>query len=422
MNRSARSGLIAACVLLAGPAAAQETATARRLFERFADSVVEVRTVAASSGTKRSLGTGFRVGDQGEVATNYHVISELVMEPERYRAELRHGERIVPLTLLAFDVVNDIAILRGEALDAVPLRFHQGELRKGERVFALGNPYDIGMSIVEGTYNGKHEHAHNERIHFTGALNPGMSGGPALLASGEVMGMSVASAGESVAFLVPIMRVRELLERTRSSADAPPHDWRAMLRDQLWVYQERYVEDLFARPAPEVTLGNYRVPGAPAPYFDCWGDATREDDGRYESLLHECDTDDWVFISEEHALSPVWFRHRQLSSDRLSVPAFFELYGQFFEQSMSELAGEERMFTPFRCRTRFVDNGGLVFKTAFCARAYRDLQGLYDVVFKAAALGHRGRGLETALVLSAVSFENAERMARGYLEQISWSE
>jgi S1-C subfamily serine protease len=409
---------------VASPLAAQETPTARRLFERFSDAVGEVRTVEATSGAKRSLGTGFRVGGDGLIATNYHVISELVMDPERYRAELVQGrnEKTVPLALQAFDVVNDIAILRGALPPGDPLRLHTGELRKGERVFALGNPYDIGMSIIEGTYNGTHQHARNERIHFTGALNPGMSGGPALVASGEVMGVNVASAGESVAFLVPVARLGELLAQVQRPDFAPPADPRAALRDQLWLHQQRTLEELFVRPAPQVALGRYRVPGAPAAYFDCWGDTTHDDDDLYESLIHQCDSDDWVFIDEDHVLAPVWFRHRRLGTDDLPSSAFFDLYSAFFEDSMSQLAGNEQLFTPFRCRTRFVSNGGLVFKAAFCARAYRELEGLYDVVFKAAALGRKRQGLETALVLSAVSFENAERLARRYLEQITWSD
>lgn len=415
--------LLGALLLLPAPAPAQESATARSLFERHGGAVAAVRTVEITSGAKRSLGTGFRVGERGEIATNYHVVSELVMESERYRAEwVRDDEPAIPLVLLGFDVVNDVAILRGELPPGAPLRLHAGDVAKGERVFALGNPYDIGMSIVEGTYNGRHQHARNERFHFTGALNPGMSGGPALLGSGEVMGVNVASAGESVAFLVPAERVRELRARV-GQADAPPPDaLRAALRDQLWLYQEHYLGDLFLRPLPTVELGPHRVPGAPAPYFDCWGDTSHEEDDRYESMFHQCDTDDWVFVSEEHGLAPVWLQHRRVSSDELPGPAFHDLYSAFFEGTSSRLSGNERLFTPFRCRTRFVDNGSVTLKAAFCARAYRKLEGLYDVVFKAAVLGRDREGLETALVLSAVSFENAERLARRHLAGITWSE
>jgi hypothetical protein len=418
-----RIGRLALALLLLAPGAAGEEPTvARELFAEHVAAVAAVRTVEAESGAKRGLGTGFRVGAR-EIATNYHVVADFVLEPERYRVELVRDEAEgEPLELLGFDVVNDLAILRTERPSAAQLRLHGGELRQGERVFALGNPYDIGMSIVEGTYNGRHRHTRNERIHFTGALNPGMSGGPALLANGEVMGMNVASAGESIAFLVPAARIRALLERVRAPGWEPPEDWHAALRDQLWQYQHLYLEDLFAKPPASVPLGPFRVPSAPAAYFDCWGDRADEDGDRYESLVHYCNTDDWVFISEEHVLAPITFQHRQLAGEALPSPAFFDLYSGFFEGSSSQLAGNDRLFTPFRCHTRFVDSGGQPFKTTFCARAYRELEGLYDVVFKAAALGRSRQGLETSLVLSAVSFENAEQLARRYFAEIQWSE
>ena len=55
-----------------------------------------------------------------------------------------------------------------------------------------------------------------------------MSGGPAILASGEVAGVNVATAGNAVSFLVPAVYARELLER------APSHP----VNVQLSVHQE----------------------------------------------------------------------------------------------------------------------------------------------------------------------------------------
>ena len=127
-------------------------------------------------------------------------------------------------------------------------------------------------------------------------------------------------------------------------------------------------------------------------------------------------------MSESHDFSTATVRHRQLRSDQLGPARFYELYTGFFESNNRDLWGREEDFTEFRCRTRFVDHGGRVFKTAFCVRRYRKLDGLYDAVFKAAALGDPAAGFETALVLSAVSFENAERLAHQYFRGISWSE
>ena len=64
--------------LLALPAQALDT---EKIFERYEDSVVQIRIVEAGSGAKRTIGTGFVVGAGGELATNYHVISDLVIEP-----------------------------------------------------------------------------------------------------------------------------------------------------------------------------------------------------------------------------------------------------------------------------------------------------------------------------------------------------
>ena len=49
---------------------------------------------------------------------------------------------------------------------------------KGEELFSLGNPHDLGMIVVPGTYNGLKKESFNDRIHFTGSVNSGMSGGP----------------------------------------------------------------------------------------------------------------------------------------------------------------------------------------------------------------------------------------------------
>src|SRR6201999_2275505 len=90
------------------------------------------------------------------------------------------------------------------------------ELGQGARVYSLGNPHDVGLSIVEGTYNGQLAETLFERIHFTGSLNPGMSGGPAIDRAGRVVGVNVASMGNQLSFLVPIRFARELLEKVHT--------------------------------------------------------------------------------------------------------------------------------------------------------------------------------------------------------------
>jgi hypothetical protein len=416
-RRSVALSLLGAALL----GAQNQTRDSDVIFERHSPAVVQVRIVQLDSGGKASIGSAFAVASGRRLITNFHVVSEVVHHPDRYRAELLDGEAARAVTLLAFDVVNDLAVLEPEVPHGASLELGAVPLRKGTRLYALGNPFDLGLSIVEGTHNGLLEHSRYRRIHFTGSLNPGMSGGPTLVADGSVAGVNVATAGNQVSFLVPAGAVRELLDRTLAAGFSPVADATEELRRQLDEYQAEYIGDLLARPLELVKMGPYAAPTRPAPYFNCWGDSLHEDDDRYEAFAHHCTTDDGVFVSRERTLSIVNLQHQHVRSSELTPSQFYALLGQFFENNHSSLWGSEDDLTEFRCRTRFVRSAGLVLKTSFCARRYLVLSGLYDVVFKAAALGQRDAGFDTALVLSGVSLENAERLARRHLEALEWT-
>jgi hypothetical protein len=389
---------------------------------------VQVRIVESASEAKRSIGSGFFVDVSGLVVTNYHVISEVVHHPDRYRARLVDaGGTKYDARIVAFDVVHDLAVLRSDAPAPRKLAlFRAGAtaLPKGERLFSLGNPLDLGMSVVEGTYNGLLEHSRYERIHFTGSLNPGMSGGPALLADGRVVGVNVATAGEQVSFLVPAAPLAALIAASAGAPDADPTALRESLRAQLVDHQRAYLTELLAAPFPTVRLGRFTAPTQLAPFFNCWGDRIEDDDDHlFDGRTHACSTEDYVFVSDERAFSIVELSHRQLHSAALAPVRFSALYSSWFETNHSRRAGGKEDYTAFECRNRFVENGSeLVFKATFCARRYRDLEGLHDVVFKAAVVGREREGLETALVLSAVELGLARDLAQRTLESIAWSE
>ncbi len=400
------------------PALAQGS---EQIFERAATRIVQIRIVEADSGAKSAIGTGFVVGKEGELATNYHVIADLVHEPEHYRAEWvdAAGEGH-PITLLGFDLVRDIAVLQAERAFAKPFKLHKGALRNGRRIYAVGNPFDLGMSIVEGAYNGFVEHSFYERIHFTGSLNPGMSGGPALLEDGSVVGINVASSGNQVSYLIPVDDLRRLLERIRAPGYELPEDRSLELREQLWRHQQRYFSAILEATPQMVQLGSYQAPGRLAPFFHCWGGFSEKK--RHNARRHRCQTVDHIYLSDRIHIDVIQLRHRQIESDVLSPTRFYQLYSRFFERNWSELDGSDEDFSEFRCAVEFVETGGLVFKTAFCARRYLEFEGLYDVMFKAAHLGEPNTGFETALALTGISFENARALSRRYLEAIRWSE
>jgi len=154
---------------------------AQRSFENYYDLVYQIRVVSPQAGSKSSIGSGFQVSEDGLIITNYHVVSSFVQSPESHEIEyLAHSGKKGTLTLLDFDVVNDLALLKHSYPNQRVLKFADTALKKGETVYALGNPQDYGTSLVKGPNNGMVEHSFDDQILFSGSLNPGMSGGPAL--------------------------------------------------------------------------------------------------------------------------------------------------------------------------------------------------------------------------------------------------
>lgn len=400
------------------------------VFRRFAGQVVKVQVVEGRSGAKTVTGSGFFVTAQGHVITNYHVVSDLVRKPARYHAELIDSIGATrPVTVVAVDVVHDLAVLASGSPAANFFSLEPTQIAQGLRLYSLGHPADLGIAIVEGTYNGRLPHTLYPRIHFTGSINPGMSGGPTITLAGKVIGVNVATSGNQQSFLVPVDDAAALL---RSALAAPPRPADSLIADvdhQLLRYQDTYLAKLFTGDVPTVDLGGVKVPTRPAAYFNCWGDSDPEDqDQAYEVVHHYCSTDDDVFLSGDESTGIIDFQHDLLTSEVLNTFRFHSLYTHQFRSLGAdwELDSEgAEDLTGYRCRTGNVRGqaaGRVVLKTVFCARAYRQLPGLYDVVFRVALLGHRKLGLMSTLTMSGVTFSNAQSMVRRYLGAFRWTE
>jgi len=416
ISRGLLCALLVGGVLMAANAAAL---TSQQLFARFGERVVQVRILDRSTGLKSAFGSGFVVSDKGLVATNYHVVSEMVMEPDDFRAEYQHengtsGE----LRLVTVDVVNDLALLQAEALNAEPLSLSTRHLRQGEELHALGNPFDLGLTIVSGTYNGFQEKSLYERIHFTGSINPGMSGGPALDNDGRVVGINVATAGNQVSFLIPVDKLRRLIDV--AGAQESPADPLAEIREQLLRNQQRYYQQLLSGPFPRIALGDYSLPGELADYVHCWGHSRNKEEKLYEMSFQACTTQDELFLSEDLSIGRISFRHQLFRSTGLDRFRFYNLLERQAERSGFSFGGEEEDLSRFTCTTSLLEKGPLTFKLLMCLRGYKRFEGLYDLHVSAFTVNEPLQSLHTSLSLTGVSKQNARDFLESYLEGVTW--
>ena len=424
-RRGTRAGLTSAVLIVAAslpaPLVAQPGGVATSdVFRRFSDRVVKIQVVETSSAAKAGIGSAFFVSADGHVVTNYHVIASLVHTPERYRAELVDVTGAShPVHVLGVDVVHDLAILGAAIRPRSHFTLGAAAVQQGDRLYSLGHPEDLGLSIVEGTFNGLLPHTLHPRIHFTGSINSGMSGGPTITEDGRVIGINVATAGNQLSFLVPSERAAELLGQVVAPEKGPPARTLAQVGKMLRDYQDAYLRDMFAGKAKTVAMGPYRLITEPAAFFRCWADATRLAELPYETAHHRCGTDDFLYIAGDHSSGVVTIDHQLIKSRTLNAARFYSLYTRTFANDNTP-SGDEEHVTAWRCSARNVRQADTRMRAVLCLRRYRKFDALYDGVLKVAVLGRRDAGLVSTLTVSGATFENIDRLSRRYLEHISW--
>lgn len=415
--------LILLIIFLCLPAVAQPvTPDTPDLYAQWRDRVIQVQVIDLQTQSKAGTGSGFFAGKPGWVVTNYHVIAELASQPGQYQARyLAENGLEGSLTLLAVDVVHDLAVLRAEDLAPAALQLAKQLPPKGTRLFSLGYPYDIGLTIVEGTYNGMLDKSLYEKLHFTGSINPGMSGGPAINRSGEVVGINVSTAGNQVSFLVPPQFAEQLIESTRNepaSAD--------LLNDavagQLLKNQEAVSRSLLAGEVPKTRLNGYTVPGALAPYISCWGNSLEDHPDELKLVTYRCQTEDDIFLSQSLYTGAISYQHDLLSTDQLHPMRFYQQLEDRSYSPQLRLEGDELSVTNYQCQSDFVEQSGITFKVTFCVRRYRKFEGLYDSYLALTSLVEEQEALQSTLVLAGFGWANIQALSALFIQSIGWSE
>jgi len=396
------------------------------LFESLKPGLFTVEVVHRTSNNKNAQGSAFLVTDDGMRATNYHVVSEYVLDPERFSLRYRNAAGDTGgLEVLDVDVLHDLALVRfadgepGEAAGAFALA--ESEPRMGETVLALGNPYDIGIGIVPGTYNGLLENQYRKNIHFTGALNPGMSGGPAVTTSGEVVGINVAGAGNSVSFLVPVSNLRTLLDRA-SAEPALLDEMRSRVVDRLVEHQAGMIDDLLAGDWSLDAFGPLMIPREIRPWLSCSGSGSESDsETPWRDSHADCKLNDRIYLSRTLDTGPLEIIFGWYESDELNQFQFARVFEQNTFMPFNR-SGEDDV-TEFECREDWVVFENLApvkFKSSYCLRAYLDYPGVYDVLYVARALMPDSEGLHVHYTLAGVGCDKAMEFHRHLLGALQW--
>jgi serine protease Do len=170
-------------------------------------------------------GSGVIISSEGYIVTNNHVIQDaseievILNDNSKYTAKI-----------VGSDPATDIAVLKieGKGFTAIPLG-NSDDLRIGEWVLAVGNPFNLTSTVTAGIVSAKARNINlladrskqdivpiESFIQTDAAVNPGNSGGALVNTRGELVGINTAIASQTgsysgYSFAVPVNLVNKVM-------------------------------------------------------------------------------------------------------------------------------------------------------------------------------------------------------------------
>jgi S1-C subfamily serine protease len=244
------------------------------LFEATKSSVVFISTTAQVIDLwtrnvyeiPRGTGSGFVWDEKGHVVTNAHVVAGAAQAIVR----LADG-RTLTGTVVGRDAANDLAVLRlaSGARAPAPLPIGtSGDLKVGQNVFAIGNPFGLDWTLTAGIVSALERELPNREgnairglIQTDAAINPGNSGGPLIDSAGRLVGVNTAiyspsGASAGIGFAIPVDTVNRVVpELIASGRYKPP---------TLGIAMDPQTDEILARAGLKGVLVLGVTPNSPA--------------------------------------------------------------------------------------------------------------------------------------------------------------
>ena len=201
------------------------------IYERANPAVVNIDVAGGSDMTEFGSGSGFVIDQDGHIVTNNHVIEGA----DEIDVTFWDGT-VAAAKLIGADPYSDLALVRVtvEPARLVPLSLGDSDqVKVGQRVIAIGNPFGLVGTMTVGIVSGKgrtlpadvstgsaSSFSNPDIIQTDAAINPGNSGGPLLNSAGEVIGVNSAirtdgtnRANSGVGFAVPSNTVKRVVQQ-----------------------------------------------------------------------------------------------------------------------------------------------------------------------------------------------------------------
>lgn len=166
---------------------------------------------------ERSLGSGVIISSDGYIVTNNHVIEDAT----KVLVSLSDSSKEYTAKVIGADSRSDLAVIKIEAQNLVPISFaDSNNVRIGDVVFAIGNPFGVGESITQGIVSALNKSGigindYENFIQTDASINPGNSGGALVDSRGALIGINTAilsrtGGNHGIGFAIPTDMVKKI--------------------------------------------------------------------------------------------------------------------------------------------------------------------------------------------------------------------
>src|SRR5271167_3965964 len=170
---------------------------------------------------QHGLGSGVIVSPDGYILTNNHVVGNA----DEIHVTLQ-DKREFTAKVIGKDAKTDLGLIKIDTKDALPVAplGDSNTTDVGDWVIAIGNPFNVGMTVTAGIVSAKGRILggdYDDFIQTDASINPGNSGGPLINTRGEVIGINTAiysrtGANNGIGFAIPIDMARNVMDQLKA--------------------------------------------------------------------------------------------------------------------------------------------------------------------------------------------------------------
>jgi tetratricopeptide (TPR) repeat protein len=284
------------------PAPHVHSKTPEQIFDDASRSMVVIHGYT-TDGKPTNQGSGVSIGRES-VVTNCHVLEDAA------KLNVLYQYQTYDATVRATDVDRDLCELKVPRLPAAPATFFPGRLRVGQRVYAIGAPEGLELTISEGLVSSIRDFEGAQYIQTSAPISAGSSGGGLFDVEGRLVGITafIVPEGQNINFALPVGWVAELAMKggapvqltlarevqqekwaSRAAELKGKGDWVALL-----AYTQQWVRAApLSVPAWEALGGAYLKINRPRRALTAYERAVRLDGDAYDA---------WVNLGSAHLM------------------------------------------------------------------------------------------------------------------------